>query len=149
MVAGSRLEFHKNCAPSYWLRDITWYRASYGDRIYKHGSCRQTGKAYGDNLGNWAVTLHHSITVLKKGQTLAALTANWPGYLYKWQTALLGPTFLKEVDTMSDKLIQQLIQQPDGDSIASSYPYFYVPFQNLLQHHVVDDQIGSKTIIRT
>lgn len=35
-------------------------------RIYKQGARRQTGEAYGDNLGNWAVTRHRGITVPKK-----------------------------------------------------------------------------------
>lgn len=39
-------------------------------------------KAYGDNLGNWAVTRHRSITVAKGAGLTRALTVNWPGFFF-------------------------------------------------------------------
>lgn len=83
-----RASWENHCSPIGW-GGITWHRPAFEIGIYKQGTCRQTGEAYGDNLGNWAVTRHRGITVPKEAQTHAALTANWPAeYFYKWQQTL-------------------------------------------------------------
>lgn len=66
MVAGGRLVL-PDCGTAFWLAEQKhMFFGEPRQRIYKQGSCRQTGEAYGDNLGNWAVTRHRGITVPKK-----------------------------------------------------------------------------------
>lgn len=56
-----------DCGAAFWLAEQKhMFFGKPRQKIYKQGACRQTGEAYGDNLGNWAVTRHRGITVPKK-----------------------------------------------------------------------------------
>ena len=78
-------------------------------RIYKQGSCRQTGEAYGDNLGNWAVTRHRGITVPEK-----------PRLRELWQ--LIGQDIFTNDSSLSSPGLSQAAGHPESRGKSTANP---------------------------
>lgn len=116
MVAGGRLVL-PDCSAAFWLAEQKhMFTGEPRQRIYKQGSCRQTGEAYGDNLGNWAVTRHRGITVPKK-----------PRLRELWQ--LIGQDIFTNDRSLSGPGLSQAAGHPESRGKSTANPTFSIFFQ--------------------
>ena len=92
-----------------WLSRSTCSPGSQDKRIYKQGSRRQTGEAYGDNLGNWAVTRHRGITVPEK-----------PRLRELWQ--LIGQDIFTNDSSLSGPGLSQAAGHPESRGKSTANP---------------------------
>lgn len=117
MVAGGRLVL-PDCSAAFWLAEQKhMFTGEPRQRIYKQGSCRQTGEAYGDNLGNWAVTRHRGITVPKK-----------PRLRELWQ--LIGQDIFTNDSSLSGPGLSQAAGHPESRGKSTANPTFSIFFSS-------------------